>query len=86
MAAGASRLDPSYTLRASHGAQFGPLSWEKWESAEAREVGGAARRVGTGRSGHAPCWAWAELPAVAPLGLNGPAPGWCNSLVGKWTS
>lgn len=48
MAAGARGLNPSYTLRASHGAQFGPLSWEKWESAEAREVGGSgsARRNG----------------------------------------
>lgn len=87
MAAGARGLDPSYTLRASHGAQFGPLSWEKWESAEAREVGwGAAQRAGTGRNGHTPCWARTELPAAAPPGLNGPAPGWCNSLVGKWTS
>lgn len=75
MAAGASGLDPSYTLRASHSARFVPLSWEKWESAEARGGRGedwrglvAARRAGTGRGGHALCWAGAELPAAALRG------------------
>lgn len=34
-----------------------------------------AGRVGTGRSGHAPCWAWAELPAATTPGVKRSWPG-----------
>lgn len=40
------------------------------ESAEA-PAGGAARRAGPGRGGHAPCWAGPESVAAATPGLNG---------------
>lgn len=47
--------------------------------------GGAAPRAETGRGGHAPCWAGAELSAAATPGVKRSGPGWCNPPVGKWT-
>lgn len=44
-----------------------------------------AGRAGTGRGGHAPCWAGAESCAAATPGVKRSGPGWCNPPVGKPT-
>lgn len=74
MAAGAGGLGPSYGPKASHGVRTLPLSWEK-QSGSQRRHRRSAGRIGTGRSGHAPCWAGAELPAAATPGVKRSCPG-----------
>lgn len=82
MAASAGGLDPSYA----------PTRLEPYPCPGRSRVGvsggtgGASGLKGTGGAGTPPAGQGRSCLLLPLPGLNGPALGWCNPLVGKWTS